>query len=136
MSMRYGVACLLLLGACAEESLEVEFAEAPLTPAELAAWSRAGVRSAHQEITVRRTITTPSWCRDLEADAVRTGNDVTLRVKASETREECPPGEGLWGYLAEIRGLRRGRYNLRVVHTFADPRRASEVVLTHPIVVE
>jgi hypothetical protein len=136
MRMRPGAACLLLLAACSDPPLEVEFAETPLTVAEKAAWSRAGVRSAHQEITVRRTITTPSWCRDLEADAIRTGSDVTLRVKASETQDECPPGEGLWGYVAEIRGLKRGRYNLRVIHTFADPRRPSEVVLAHPILVE
>ena len=136
MSVRPGTACLLLLAACSERPLEVEFAETPLTATEMAAWSRAGIRSAHQEITVRRTMETASWCRDLEADAVRTGSDVTLRVKASETQDKCPPGEGLWGYVAEIHGLKRGRYNLRVVHTFADPRRPSEVVLTHPVVVE
>lgn len=136
MRLRAGFACVLALAACSEPALEVEFAETPLTPAELAAWSRAGVRSAHQEITVRRTMTTPSWCRDLEADAVRTGSDVTLRVKAVQTEDACPPGEGTWGYVAEVRGLPRGRYNLRVVHTYVDSRRPAEVVLTHPVLVE
>ena len=134
--MRHTIVCLLLLGACAEQPLEVEFAETPLTAGEMAGWSAAGVRSAHHEISVRRTIVTPSWCRDFEADVVRTASDVTLRIHALETQEDCPPGEGMWGYLAEIRGLKRGRYNLRVVHTFVDRQRPSELVLTHPIVVE
>lgn len=134
--LRAGLVCVLALAACAAPALEVEFAETPLTSAEVAAWSRAGVRSAHHEVTVRRTMRTPSWCRDLEADAVRTGSDVTLRVKSTATSGECPPGEATWGYVAEIRGLAPGRYNLRVLHTYDDARRSPEVVLTHPVLVE
>lgn len=136
MRMRIACATLLLMSACSERRLEVEFAETALTAEEMALWSRAGIRSAHDEISVRRTMRTPSWCRDLEAEAVRVGNEVTLRVMAIETDDDCPPGEGLWAYVAEIRGLRRGEYTLRVVHTYADPRRPSEVVLKHPVVVE
>lgn len=130
--------CLLApaLAACTERSLAVEFAETPITPAEVDSWTAVTVRSAHHEVLVRRTMTTPSWCRDLEADVVQTGSDVTLRVSAMESDDACPAGEGLWGYLAEIRGLRPGRYNLRVVHTFADPRRPSVVELTQPVVVD
>lgn len=135
MSMRCIMIGLLSLGACTAQSPEVEFAETPITSAEVGAWSAVTVRSAHREISVRRTITTSSWCRDLEADVVQAGSDVVLRVSATATEEECPPGEGLWGYLAEIRGLPPGRYNLRVVHNFADRRRPSEVVLNQPVAV-
>lgn len=122
--------------ACTERSLEVEFAETPITPAEVDNGTAVTVRSAHHEVLVRRTTEMPSWCRDLEADVVQTGSDVTLRVSAGESDDACPPGDGLWGYLTEIRGLRPGRYNLRVVHTFADPGRPSVVSLTQAVVVD
>lgn len=136
MSARFIMVCLLSLGACTARAPDVEFAATPITPAEISAWSAVTVRIAHREITVRRTITTSEGCRDLEADVVHAGSDVVLRVSATATGEECPPGEGLWGYLAEIRGLPPGRYNLRVVHNFADRQRASEVVLSQPVAVQ
>lgn len=124
------------LAACTERSLEVEFAETPITRAEVDSWTAVTVRSAHHEVLVRRTMETASWCRDLEADVVQTGSDVTLRVSAMKSHDACPAGQGLWGYLAEIRGLRPGRYNLRAVHTFADPARPSAVSLTQAVVVD
>lgn len=126
---------LLLAAACTGPSMEVEFAEAPLTPAEMAAWRGPVVRTASGEITIRGVMETPSWCRELVADAVQAGSEVTLRVSSSESEGECPPGAGMWSYVAEIRDLARGNYTLRVVHAFADARRPSELVLTQPVVV-
>jgi hypothetical protein len=129
------LAVLMVAGAC-QPAPEVDFAATPLTPAEVETWSSAAIRSAYHEITVRRTITTASWCRLLDADAVRTGSEITLRVVARETGGDCPPGEGTWGYIAVIHDLPSGRYDLRVVHTLAAPGRTSRVVLRHPVLVE
>ncbi|HEV2148897.1 MAG TPA: hypothetical protein VGR37_15940 [Longimicrobiaceae bacterium] len=130
------ILAVLLTAAACRPAPEVEFVATPLSPAEVEAWSAAAIRSAHHEITVRRTITTGSWCRTLNADAVRTGSEITLRVVAREAGDDCPPGEGTWGYMAIIRDLPSGRYDLRVVHTFATPGRPSRLVLRHPVLVE
>lgn len=127
---------IALAPACDERAPEVEFAATALTPAEWDTWEQAGIKSAHHEITVRRTMRTPSWCRHLDATGVRSGNELTLRVMATKVEEECPPGEGLWGYLAVIKDLPSGRYDLRVVHTYATPGRSAETVLRHPVLVE
>lgn len=128
--------CLLVAAACGGSTPDVDFVATPLTPAEAESWEKAGIRSAHHEITVRRTFRTPTWCRELEADAVRTASDVTLRVMALRSDDPCPPGEGVWGYMAVIHDLAPGRYDLRVVHTYDTPGRPSEVVLSHSVLVE
>ena len=134
--IRISAICLSLLVACTSAEPEVEFAATPLSPAEWESWSHAGVRSAHHEITVRRTMRTPDWCRHLDASSVLTGSDLVLRVSATEGEGPCPPGEGLWGYMAVVRNLRSGRYNLRVVHTDAAGGTRPEVVLRHQVLVE
>lgn len=136
--MRPGIPILALLvcTACSEHALEVQFAEVPLSAAERAEWAQPGVRSAHHEITVRRTMDTPTWCHDLEAEAVRVGSLVNLRVMATRTEEPCPSGAGRWAYIAEISGLRPGAYTLEVVHTVQPSAERSRVVLRHPILVE
>ena len=136
MNRGFTAACLLLAASCSDWALEVEFAETPLTAGDAGAWAQPMVQSANGEITVRRTMVTPSACRELDAELVRTGSDLTLRVTSREAGTGCPAGEGRWGSVAEIHGLRRGSYNLQVVHTYADPRRPSEVVLRQPIFVE
>lgn len=128
--------CLVLAASCARSEPEVEFVATALTEAEWESWSRAGIKSAHHEITVRRTMRTPSWCRHLDATVLRTTSELVLRITSEETDDPCPAGEGLWGYMALIRNLDPGRYQLRVVHTYADDRRPSEVVLRHQVVVE
>lgn len=134
--IRISALSLSLLAACTSAEPEVEFVATPLSPVEWESWSHAGVRSAHHEITVRRTIRTPTWCRELDASSVLTGSDLVLRVAATEDEGPCPPGEGLWGYMAVVRNLRSGRYNLRVVHTDAAGGKRPEVVLRHQVLVE
>lgn len=128
---------LMLLAGCSLGEPEVEFVATPLTAAEADAWSQAGIRSAHHEITVRRIIEVAGPCRVFDADAVRMTDEVTLRVSARLDEEDCEaPDAQRFGYLAVIRGLKPGRYQLRVLHAYADPRRRSEVVLEHPVMVE
>ena len=128
--------CLLVAAACDASTPDVDFVAAPLTPAEAESWEKAGIWSAHHEITVRRTLRTPTWCRELEGDAVRTASAVTLRVMAHPSEDPCPPGEGVWGYMAVIHDLAPGRYDLRVVHTDAAPGGRAEVALSHSVLVE
>lgn len=137
MRILIAAAVFVSLPACSAEP-EVEFVETPLSAQEWDAWSHAGVQSAHQEITIRRTMRTPSACRTLDAGVVRVGDEITLRVMAQEAEEDdCDPGrEGLFGYLAVIRGLRPGSYDLRVVHVFATPGRPTEEALRHRVLVE
>ena len=126
----------LLLTACTAGEPEVEFVATPLTEAEWRSWSRPGVESAHRHITVRRTMNTPSWCRHLDAEVVRTGRELVLRITSTESDGPCPPGEGLWGYMAQIQNLDAGRYRLEVIHTYAADKKPPELVLRHQVVVE
>lgn len=128
---------LAILG-CSESEPRLEFAAVPLSPEEWQAWSRAGVKSAAREITVRRTMRTPSACRTLSGAAAKSAGAITLRVMSREDADgDCDPAEdGLFGYTAVISGVRPGRYELRVVHVFADLRRPPETVLQHSVLVE
>lgn len=127
---------LALTGCAATDGPEVDFEHARLSPGDEQAWSRPAVKSGYHEITVRRTLVAPSACRELRADAVLAAGAVTLRVSAHRTDGDCPPGPARFGYTAVIRDLPGGRYDLRVVHVSADPRRPPEEVLRHPILVE
>jgi hypothetical protein len=137
MSRYFTIAGLMLMS-CTASRPEVEFVATPLSADEWRTWSQAGVQSAHQEITIRRTIRTPSACRTLDAAVAQVGDEVTLRVMARKTEGNgCNPAEeGLFGYIAVVRGLRPGRYDLRVVHVFADPKRPAQEVLRHSVLVE
>jgi hypothetical protein len=131
-------ALALLVVSCTASEPEVEFIATPLSVDEWNTWSHAGVQSAHREITVRRTIRTPSACRTLDADVAQVGHEITLRIVARKAKEDgcSSAGEGLFGYMAVLRGLRPGRYDLRVVHVFANPDRPAEVALRHSVLVE
>lgn len=116
------------------ETIEIE--ARPLTAEEARGQSIAAVESGHHEIRVRRTIAVPDACRTLAGAVVRTGSELSLRVTARpDDRPRCVPAPSYLTYTATIQGLRAGRYNLRVIHTYTSERRASEVVLEHPIVV-
>ena len=128
--------CVLLLGACTAPQAEVEFVATRLSQEEWQAWSRPGVESAHRHVTVRRTFETPSWCRHLDADLARTGRELVLRVTSAVAEGDCPPGGGLWGYMALIGNLEPGAYSLSVIHTHLDDRKPPERVLQHQVVVE
>lgn len=126
------------LGGCVLDDPTVELEVQPLTTEERDAWTAAGVSSAHHEVVVQRVFQAASECSGLSGDAVRTGTVITLRVIAErQDRPGCRTGvKGLFAYRAVLRGIRTGRYELRVIHTPADPRRPARVVLEHPILVE
>lgn len=127
----------LLAGCAGEDGVErVEVEAHPLTEDEARGHSTAAVESGHHRIRVRRTIAVPDTCRTLSGAVVRTGSTLSLRIVADRSPGvHCAPADSYLGYTATIEGLRAGRYNLRVIHTYTSGRRAAELVLEHPIVV-
>lgn len=131
---RVATPILLLLAGCASEP-EVELAATRLNEAEWRSWSRPGVESAHRHITIRRAIRTPA-CRHLDAQVVRTGRELTLRVAATPVDPPCAASDTLWGYMAVIQNLDPGQYRLSVLHSFPSDAMRPETVLRHQVIVE
>lgn len=120
------------------EPVRVELETRWLAPEQARSRSTASVESGHHEIRVRRTIAVPDSCRTLSGAVARAGSHLSLRIVARPDRDDdrpCPPDEAYVAYTATLRGLRPGRYNLRVIHTYTSDAREAEVVLEHPIVV-
>lgn len=130
--------CASLGCAAPAEPVRVELETRPVAPEQARSRSTASVESGHHEIRVRRTIAVPDGCRTVSGAVARAGSQLSLRVIARPERDDavpCPPGESYVSYTATIVGLRPGRYNLRVIHTYTSDARGAEVVLEHPIVV-
>jgi hypothetical protein len=125
-----------VVGCMPGEQVRVELETRPLAAAEARSRSTAALESGDDEIRVRRTIAVPDGCRTISAAVARAGSRLSLRIIAhpDHARPRCPPEDTYVSYTATIRGLRPGRYDLRVVHTYTSGGRA-EVVLEHPIVV-
>lgn len=107
----------------------------PLPAEEARAASVAALETRPRGVRVRRVIPVADSCRRLSADVARTADLLTLRVVAHPGDTPCEPAEAYLTYTATVEGVRPGRYNLRVIHRYADNWRPGRTVLEHPVLV-
>lgn len=132
--LRLGLLLAVLVPACTtveeDASLTLEVLPALLGSSNTHAPT---VESGHRLIRVRRTLSLPADCREIDGAIARAAGEVTLRIVPLSDQGECAGAEVSVPYTATIDGLRPGRYNLRVVHTRTGG--PVDVVLEHPVVV-
>lgn len=120
-----------LLG-CADslDSVSLDFRAEPLGVEELREWSVARLESGDHRVTVRHAAEAASRCEDLEAELLRTGHDLTLRIRDSAggygNGQSC-------GYTAVMDRIPSGRYSLRVVHSGPTRRPGARVMMDQPL---
>jgi hypothetical protein len=73
------------------------------------------------EIHILGQLNTPSACSSLSGNLNRSGSVLNLRITTRTRSTNCQQqGIGNYRYIAALRYLPTGTYELRVVHTFAD----------------
>lgn len=72
------------------------------------------------EILVEGRLTTADPCQDITADAVMEGGRLRLVVRVESQPGFCIAVIGRFGYTARLLELEPGRYDLAVVHEYAD----------------
>lgn len=122
-----------LLG-CADslDSVSLDFRAEPLGAEELSEWSVARLESGDHRVTVRHAAEAARSCEDLEAELLRTGRDLTLRIRDSarggSKGQPC-------GYTAVMDRIPSGRYSLRVVHSGSTRRPGAPVMMDQPLYI-
>jgi hypothetical protein len=88
------------------------------------------------QVVVRATLAAPDPCRTLDADLDHTDSELTLRVSIRPAGAgACVLVIGRFAYDAVIESVPRGRFGLRVVHTYPSTGWPTETVLTQMIEV-
>lgn len=131
--MRYVTTLLLgtLIG-CVDslDSVSLDFRAEPLGTEELSEWSVARLESGDHRVTVRHTAEAARSCGDLEAELLRMGQDLTLRIRDSVrgggNGQPC-------GYTAVMDRIPSGRYLLRIVHSGSTRRPGAPPMMDQPL---
>lgn len=113
-------------------SMSLDFAAEPLGTERAKEWAVARTRTGDHRVSVRHQLRSPGPCREVQAELLRTGSVLTVRVLAPPDGGEAGDGQ-VCGYTATIHGLPSGRYTLRVVHTGEEGGRTAKVVVDHPL---
>lgn len=120
--------------ACSDpmESVSLDFRADPIEAESVREWSVSQIEPGYHRVRVRRMVEAAGDCQQLDAALLRTGRDLTLRVRASgvsgkdSTLTSC-------GYTAVIDRVPSGHYTLRVVHSGLTSRSGPRVVLEQPL---
>ncbi len=98
------------------ESVSLDFQATPLESEQRTEWSVVRLESGQHRVTYRRAVEVASDCDGLDAELLRTADNLMLRVR--ESADSGSRGAGIpCGYTAVIDEIPSGRYTFRVVHS-------------------
>lgn len=120
--------------ACSDpmESVSLDFRAEPIEAESVREWSVSQIEPGYHRVRVRRSVEAVGDCQQLDADLLRTGRDLTLRVRDSGVgAEDASPTS--CGYTAVIDGVPPGQYTLRVVHSGMTSHSGARVILEQPL---